>query len=232
MRHLLLQLRHRVLLGRNALVLLALWPVQTWAPRRFVRLQQRRALDFYAVEDGTDLVIAGPPGAANSFARSAFLWTNPQASVASHAHVWSEVAEAAGRGKPVLLLLREPDAAVRSQLSRFGNVSRGRAMRDYARFYEQAAAFRGVVVVADFPEVTAQFGEVIRRVNERYGTSFVPFPHEDPAVVADLHAMLQQANGAVPTSVRRADKDAPSLDGPGRGRLRRRCQAAYDRWVS
>ncbi len=232
MRTLLLQLRHRVLLGRNALVLLALWPVQAWAPRRFVRLQQRRGLDFYAVEDGTDLVIAGPPGAANSFARSAFLWTNPQASVASHAHVWSEVAEGVRRGKPVLLLLREPEAAVRSQLSRFGNVSRGRAMRDYARFYERALRSASGVVVADFPEVTAHFGDVVRRVNERYGTSFVPFPHEDPAALADLHAMLQQANGAVPTSVRRADKDALSLDGPGLGRLRRRCQDAYARWVT
>jgi hypothetical protein len=38
---------------------------------------------------------------------------------------------------------------------------------------------RDRVVVADFEEVTGDFGVSIRRLNERFGTAFTPFDHTE-----------------------------------------------------
>jgi hypothetical protein len=41
------------------------------------------------------------------------------------------------------------------------------------------------VVVADFEDVANRFGDVVTRLNSRFGSSFAPFP-DDPRSVADV----------------------------------------------
>jgi hypothetical protein len=67
-------------------------------------------------------------------------------------------------------LIREPDVALTD------------ALFAYARFYESLLPFRSRFVVADFEDVTKDFGTVIRRVNERFGTAFREFAATEPNV--------------------------------------------------
>jgi hypothetical protein len=52
-------------------------------------------------------------------------------------------------------------------------------------------------VVAPFEEVTADFGGVISRVNERYGTDFRPFDRT-PANVAECYALIEEKSLGLP----------------------------------
>ncbi len=220
---------HHLRRARNRLILLLLWPVQVWFPDRYVRVLQWRGADFYPVRPHTSLVIAGSPGAANSYARVAFLHANPGLQVASHAHVWSEVAVAVALGLPVLLVLRAPLDAVASQLSRFQNVSLSRALRDYARFHEKVLPYRASVTVADFDEVTRAFGNVVHRVNDQHGTSFAVFDHTDEVAVTQVREAMAPLNGALPTSDRQSPGQAvrARLQARRYARLRGRCERAY-----
>lgn len=205
--------------------------LQRRAPRAYLRLAELRGADLHRVCRDTDLVIAGYPGSANSFARSAVLVLNPGLQVASHAHVWTEAADGVRHGIPTLLVVREPRGAVASRLSRFGGSSARAALVDYARFHEQVLARRlpEALVVADFREVVSRFGDVVARVNARYGTALVPFPHGDAQLSRGLTGLLAGANGAVPSG-RRAAGAAPvraALDDPALAGLLERCERAY-----
>jgi hypothetical protein len=60
-------------------------------------------------------------------------------------------------------LVREPDVALRD------------ALIAYTRFYRRLLPCRDRMVVADFGEVTTDFGAVTRRINDRFGTAFAEF---------------------------------------------------------
>ena len=67
-------------------------------------------------------------------------------------------------------MIREPGVSIRD------------ALFSYTRFYDKLERYRSSYVVADFEETTTAFGHVIRRVNERFGTSYAEFDHTDENV--------------------------------------------------
>ncbi len=215
---------------RHAVVGAVYRTLQEHFPRTYLKVITRRGADFHPMTAESDLVIAGAPGSANSFVRSALLAKNPGLRIASHAHVWSELPDAVELGRPVLLLVREPEGAAASRMTRFNSDTPSQALTSYARYYRHALEWKDRVVVADFSEATARVGDVIRRVNARYGTEFVPFPHEDPTAVAELHALLSSANGAVPTGTRSAEKDAArrALSSPDLAGQLAECRRLYE----
>lgn len=169
------------------------------APHAYLRVARWRGADFHAVTPGSDLVIAGVPGSANSFLRSAILIDNPDLRISSHAHVWTEVRDGVRWGRPVLLLVRDPLGAAASRITRFGGVSAREALQDYADYHRRVLRWVDSVLVVRFEDATARPGEVVRRVNDRFGTDLVPFPHDEPEHMGRLHELLREANGAVPT---------------------------------
>lgn len=203
--------------------------LQVRAPTAYVALIRLRGADFYPVGRDSTFVIAGAPGSANSFVRAAFLQVNPDVEVASHAHVWTEVRDAVRWGRPVLLLVRDPLGEAASRLTRFGNVTPAQALSDYADYHERVLRWKHDVVVAPFEDATSLVGNVIERVNARFGTTFTPFPDGDAQAVATLTALLAPANGALPQAERQAERDAArqALNAPALTALRGRCDAAY-----
>lgn len=169
------------------------------APPLYLKVARARGADLHPVTPDADLVIAGVPGSANSFLRSAVLIDNPDLRISSHAHVWTEVRDGVRWNRPVVLLVRDPLGAAASRIARFGGVSPAEALRDYRDYHRRVLRWADDVVVARFEEATARPGEVVEQVNARYGTSLRPFRHDDPTTVGELHALLQQANGAVPS---------------------------------
>lgn len=204
-------------------------------PAAYLRVARWRGADFHPVTPDCDLVVAGVPGSANSFLRAAILIDNPDLRIASHAHVWTEVRDAVRWKRPVVLLVREPLSAAASRMSRFGNASAREALRDYAEYHERVLPWADDVVVARFEDATRRPGEVVLRVNRRFGTDLRPFPHERPETMEELHALLREANGAVPTGhhVDDAERKATlaavhdAIRAPELQQLRSRCLAVH-----
>ncbi len=132
----------------------------------------------YPVGPGTELVIEGFPRSATSFAVSAFELAQPvKPDIAHHVHAPAQLIVAARAGIPALLLIRRPADAVLSLAVREPERSAGGMLRGWVRFHEPLLSCRSGLVVATFDQVVTDFGRVMERVNQRFGTSFVPFEH-------------------------------------------------------
>ncbi|HZP89606.1 MAG TPA: hypothetical protein VFC04_01270 [Actinomycetota bacterium] len=130
------------------------------------------------VGDDTRIVIEGFPRTGTSFAVAAFdIAQGRSVRVACHVHAPAQVLEGVRRGLPTLVIVREPEDTVLSFVIRNPHIGLRQALRGYLRFYEPLLPVRDRVVVGRFADVTTDFGGVIRRVNERFGTSFVEFEH-------------------------------------------------------
>jgi hypothetical protein len=126
----------------------------------------------------TDAVIEGFPRSANTFAATAFELAQPRpVRVARHLHVPSQVIAGAKLGIPTLVLVRDPEEAVLSLSLRTPHITLKEGLKEYVRFYRCILPYRDRFLVARFEEVSTDFGEVIRRLNEQFGTTFEEFQH-------------------------------------------------------
>ncbi|MDP8956787.1 MAG: hypothetical protein M3N24_07505 [Actinomycetota bacterium] len=135
----------------------------------------------------TEIVIEGFPRSANSFAVAAFARAQgrkPQ--IAHHVHAPAQVIAATRAGVPAIVLIRNPEDAVLEYVIKKPAIRIGQALRGYARFYEPLLRFRSAFLPGVFDEVTKDFGTVIRRVNERFGTAFREFDHTEENARATL----------------------------------------------
>jgi hypothetical protein len=128
------------------------------------------------ISSATEFVIDGYTRSASTFAVYALQLAQPApVRLAHHLHAPAQLVAAARAGIPALVVIREPQGAILSQLIREPDVAMRDALAGYARFYECLFRWRDSFVVADFDEVTKDFGAVTRRVNERFGTTFAEF---------------------------------------------------------
>jgi hypothetical protein len=131
----------------------------------------------------TEFVIDGYTRCASTFAVYAFQLAQPKpVRLAHHLHAPAQLIAAARADVPTLVLIRDPAGVVLSQVIREPGVSIRDALFSYTRFYDKLDRYRSSYVVADFEETTTAFGHVIRRVNERFGTSYAEFDHTDENV--------------------------------------------------
>lgn len=128
----------------------------------------------------TELVMDGFPSSGNSYSIAALRFACraegvPEPRVAHHLHNPGQILDGVRRRIPVLLLVREPGAAAASLVSRWPYLTIGQGLRTWTAFHERLLPAADAMVVADFAEVTGDFGAVTRRVNARFGTSFPVF---------------------------------------------------------
>jgi hypothetical protein len=155
------------------------------------------------VTSTTQLVIEGFPRSANTYALAAFRCSNgPDPRVADHLHAARSVQLAVRRQLPCVVLVRDPVDACSSLIQRQPVLPRT-ALAAYVRFYSQVIAVADRVVVSDFPTTTGDFGSVVRELNARFGTSYVPYVRND-ANEAWCREFITEADrvdqGAVQTS--------------------------------
>lgn len=135
------------------------------------------------IGSGTELVIDGFTRSATTFAVYAFQVSQDRpVRVAHHLHAPAQLIEAARRGIPALALIREPRGSILSQLIQEPDVALRDALLAYSRFYERLLRWRRSFAVGEFDQVTHDFGAVVRQLNQRFGTDFVPFVHSDANV--------------------------------------------------
>jgi len=144
----------------------------------------------WVVSRGTEIVIEGFPRSANSFARSAFRSCQPNVRYATHVHSSAQIVQACRWGIPTLVLLRDPQGAVCGDLAfqcelagsdpdQVTAQSLNASLYRYIKFYRPLVSLKPHFVVGHFPEVIADYGAVIRRINEKFGTAFVVFEHTE-----------------------------------------------------
>ena len=128
------------------------------------------------LDPGTEVVIDGYTRSASTFAVYAFQVAQPRpVPMAHHLHAPAQLMEAARRGLPTIMVIREPRGVVLSQVVREPGVDLLDALWAYSRFHESLRECRDAFVVADFAEVTHDFGTVVTRLNARFGTSYGVF---------------------------------------------------------
>ena len=151
-------------------------------PALYLPIARRKYPDS-VLGDDTRLVIDGFTRSAVTFATIAFqiAQRNP-VRVAHTLHAPAHLIAAARRKVPTLVTIREPEDVALSAVIREPYVSLGQALAAYGRFYNVLLPFRADFVVGEFETVTRDFGAVIRRVNERFGTGFDEFEHTDANV--------------------------------------------------
>lgn len=197
-----------------------------------VALPVARRRHGIVVGDSTELVIEGFPRTGTTFAVAAFDRAQPRkVEVACHVHAPAQILAAVRRGIPAMVVIREPQNTVLSFVTRHTYVTMAQALRAYVRFYEPLVHERARFLVAGFPDITSDFGAVIARLNERFGTSFAEFDHTEEHV-AEVFAAIDEdyekrvsgkafeRSVARPSEVRsklkeelRASYEAPELEG-------------------
>jgi hypothetical protein len=128
------------------------------------------------VTPGTELVVDGYTRSATTYAVYAFQFAQPKpVRVAHHLHAPAQIVAAARWGIPTILLVRDPEGAVLSQVVREPGVTLRDALVSWRRFYQVALRRPDAFVVGGFERVTTDMGGVISDLNGRFGTSFVEF---------------------------------------------------------
>ncbi len=138
-----------------------------------------------AVRRDTDLVIEGYPRCANTFSVVAFEMSQTvPCQIAHHLHSVGQVRRAASFCIPCLVLIRNPKDAALSLAVRKQWQQIAPALVEYIDFYSGIKKWSDSIVLADFSEVTNDFGTVTDRLNQRFETNFDRFTHTPENVEA------------------------------------------------
>jgi hypothetical protein len=193
------------------------------------------------------LVIEGFPRSGNTFARRAFIMAQGErfdkTRIAVHFHVPAQVIRAARWRIPTLVVIRKPKDAVLSFVIR-DPISVDQALKYYISFYKTVEKYRDAYVLGLFEEVTEDFGQVIKRINDKFGTTFSLFRHDEENVskvfagmetrarkVYGDETLLLERRVARPSAARERIKHEIEyeLDNPKRIKLIAEAEAVYDR---
>lgn len=132
------------------------------------------------VQRDTEIVIEGFGRSANTFAAVAFRLSQPRVvKIAYRLHTPAQVIAGARMNVPCLVIIREPEGAVLSKAISRPVLTLRQILRAYLRFYGCLLPYRDRFVVATFDEVVSDFGAVVRKVNDRFGTRFEEFHHTE-----------------------------------------------------
>ena len=132
----------------------------------------------------TEIVIEGFPRSGNTFAVVAFRQAQAgrERKIAHHLHAPAQLLTAVRYGVPHMLLLRSPTEACASLMLREPWIDVRSALWAYCLFHEALKPIRTEIFVAPFSDVISDYGIVLTRLNERFGTDFGVFEHTDKNV--------------------------------------------------
>lgn len=180
--------RFRVLLQEVRLFLKSRPSV--FVPIASMRRESRNRL----VRSSTEILIDGFPRSANTFAVAAFRYSQQRPiEIAHHHHCSAQFALAVQHDVPAVLVIRQPQEAIRSHLTFFPWMPAHQAVRQYLTFHSEVEIYRERLVVAPFDLVTSDFGSVVDAVNDKFGKTFRRFVHT-PAAANEIREQLRTEN--------------------------------------
>jgi hypothetical protein len=206
----------------------------------YLQLVAPRRYKAFAVSRDTELVVEGPHRSANTFVASALRRAaEPAPRMALHCHVAAQVIRAVRWGIPAVVMLRQPEDAVRSHIVFNWNVSVRQGLGLYRRFYAPLWPYREGFLVVRFEDAVADINGVAERINARFGM-LLEVPPDVEAPSEDFKSEIDSVNRSFgrdalfrsffPNPVKEAAKAKVELD-PGDPDLLC-CQALYRRFLS
>ena len=182
----------------------------------------------------TEIVIEGFPRCANTFAVISFEMSQSKKKfkIAHHLHVPAQVVRGVNLGKPVLILIREPEEAVKSLLIRHTSISSNKAFRSYISFYNIVLESIDKVIVADFSIIINNFDRVIQAVNTKFNVDF-EVPEINGENESEIFSKIDRVN-QISDGGRESHVARPSLDRGSsqpiipESHLKRKAKALYD----
>lgn len=148
------------------------------------------------VKKSTDIVIEGFPRSGNTFVTAAFVFAHKAhpKKIASHLHAELQVLNAAKYDIPCVVIIRNPRDAILSLVIREPSISVEEAIDKYMRFHSALIPYKNKFVVATFDEVVADINRVIRRINQRFGSTFLEIEdlHENTKKIFSLIDEMEQ----------------------------------------
>jgi hypothetical protein len=161
-----------------------------WDAAMLLRSAKRQTL----ADQHTAIVIDGFLRSGNTYSVAAFQVANgTELHIGRHLHGGAHIRRAVRLGLPTVVLIRRPADAVSSYLVRRPTLTPDDALLEYLDFYRTAWPARDGFVVAPFDLVVSDFGAVIDRVNERFGTSLARF-ERDPASERAAVELVEEMN--------------------------------------
>jgi hypothetical protein len=146
----------------------------------------------HLLSQDTELVIEGFLRCGNTFSLAAFtLSQQREVIVAHHTHKPGQIIEAVRKSVPILIVIRNPIDTVVSLVLQNPHLSIRQGLRCYNRYYRKIMVLRNDYVLADFTEITSDFGKVVIRINDRFDTTFLPFDHTKENVAASFQLIDQ-----------------------------------------
>jgi hypothetical protein len=206
---------------------------------KLIEWKHRARPDRYIRPD-TELVIEGFGRSASSYAVAAFeVAQDRPVRSAHHTHASAQVVKAARLRLPTIVIVKNPDEVALSHMVRHPRVGPRTILRAWIRFHGTVAGVADDVLVITLDELDADYGSVIRRLNERFGTQYVPPPGTeefDRRVHEEMwQRHLDQGRPDLhfgrPTPERQRAKEAvrERLEAPGIADLRRSANRLYDK---
>jgi hypothetical protein len=183
----------------------------------------------------TALVIEGFPRSGNTFSVAAFRIANgPEPHVGRHLHGAPHLLRAKRLGVPAVALVRAPQDAVPSYLIRREGLHAEDALVEYLDFYRTAWSARDAFVVGLFDDVVGDFGTVIDRVNQRFGTSFARYEATPEMNRLESGGEVVETHVGRPSAERSSRKAeiAASLERPRAARLLVEAQQLFGRYAA
>lgn len=170
-----LKFEYTSLVAREPMLAPLYWPNIWWQQYKIWHYYKNKgaSLKECFVHQGTEFVLDGFQGSANSFAADAFLASQDQTvHVAHHMHAPAQIIKAVRRSIPTMVTIREPYGTVLSLTSRWPYVSVHQALRSYIGFYRKLEPYRDGYVLSPFDQTTEHLDRAIQQVNDRFGTDF------------------------------------------------------------
>lgn len=165
------------------------------------------------VSDETEIVIEGFPRSGNTFSVAAFtIAQNRSVTIARHTHRPAQVITAVQKNLPTLILIRRPLDAILSLVIRHPYISMQQGFRSYISFYQGIQPYKNSFVIAEFDDIISDFGQIIDLLNQKFGTSFIRFEHNDQNVekcfrlVEEMNRNYMGQENVVETAVARPSK--------------------------
>ena len=200
----------------------------------------RRGMGWYVFDSKHSVYISGYPRSGNTFAVNAFHMANPGIPLRSHKHIPTFVVVSTRRGTPGMVVIRHPlDASVSWAI--YKGKPLHLALQYYEDYYSVLLPYRDRLFIVRFEDVVADFGQVLRAFNARWGTSynlFVNSPDNIAACMTQIEDESRQPDGSIPESRvarpsqgRSASKQALIAEAGNSPRVRealRRAQGVYD----
>ena len=127
------------------------------------------------VKAETELVVNAFPRCGNTYFYYALKENNPSLKIAHHLHVPALTVQGLKKGKPVAIIVRNPEEAVASLLIRENHITKRQALSLYKQFHKVVLENIESVLVLNFNEVISDFDLVVHKLNNRFDLSLKNF---------------------------------------------------------